>query len=138
MTQEFWIETIPKGQARHRMAVIGGHARAYDPADSRDYKADIKYQILAKHPQMMEGPVTITFDFIMRRPQGHYGKKGLKQSSPMWCQTKPDLDNLEKAVMDAITSTGRIWKDDSQVCVKYGCKKYGEVPGIKITIQEAT
>jgi Holliday junction resolvase RusA-like endonuclease len=49
---------------------------------------------------------------------------------------KPDKDNLEKAVMDALTSIG-IWKDDCQV---YGgiTEKYwtADKSGAEILIEE--
>lgn len=136
MKQEFFISTIPIGQARPKFARIGNHVHAYDPAKSRGYKLYIKNQIMDKNPARMEGPLTLIVDFLMPRPQAHYGKKGLKDSAPYYCTTKPDLDNLIKAVKDAITNTGMIWKDDSYVCVEMASKKYSEVPGIKIIIQE--
>ena len=41
-----------------------------------------------------------------------------------WFPQKPDLDNLEKAVLDA--GNGILWKDDALVVVKTACKIYGE------------
>jgi Holliday junction resolvase RusA-like endonuclease len=37
---------------------------------------------------------------------------------------KPDLDNLAKAVMDAISDLGTIWRDDSQVAALRMSKMY--------------
>lgn len=137
---EFAIETIPKAQGRPKFARIGKGVRTYDPAASRDYKADIKYQMLGKlammNFQIIEGPVTLSVEFYMPRPKSHYNKKGIKDLAPVWHSNKPDLDNMLKAVKDAITSTGRIWKDDSQVCSEHANKMYAEMPGIVITIQE--
>jgi Holliday junction resolvase RusA-like endonuclease len=47
-----------------------------------------------------------------------------KPKSPVWHCKKPDLDNLIKAVTDAITDTQRIWLDDSQVCFISATKSY--------------
>ena len=43
---------------------------------------------------------------------------------------KPDLDNLEKAVMDA--ANGVVVQDDSQVCWKMSSKRYSATPGVKM------
>lgn len=133
--QTFQIITHPKGQGRAKFARAGNYTVVYDPATSRDYKADIKYQILQQNPQMMTGGIAMSVEFTLARPKSHYNKKGLKGTAPYWCTNKPDLDNLVKAVMDAITSTGKVWQDDKQVCSMYQGKKYGD-PGILITLTE--
>ena len=47
---------------------------------------------------------------------------------------KPDVDNIEKAVLDALN--GIAYKDDARVCLT-GCGKYyGREPGLVITIRE--
>ena len=48
---------------------------------------------------------------------------------------RPDLDNLEKAVMDALTKA-KWWEDDSQVCVKITKKRYMGKPGVEIYAAE--
>lgn|SRR5574343_877440 len=138
MIQEFWIEVIPKPQLRPKIGRHGRFAHIVDRDENRMNKATIIQQIVYKHPQMVEGPVKLIVDFMMPRPKSHYGKKGLKEKMPYYHTSKPDLDNLLKIVKDAITETGRIWKDDSQVCITMATKKYTEVPGIKIYIQEAS
>lgn len=136
MRQEFWISTIPKGQARPRFARMGKFVKTYDPAQSKDYKADLKWQILEQNPCMMQGPVSLIVDFLMPHPQAHYNKKGLKNNTPHYHTSKPDTDNLIKGLLDAINDTGRIWRDDSQVAVIMATKKYAELPGIKLYIQD--
>jgi Holliday junction resolvase RusA-like endonuclease len=133
MRQEFYIETIPQPQMRPKFARINGHVTAYDPAKCKNYKQDIKMQVLSKNHCMMEGPLTMVIEFHMMRPKAHYGKKGLKDNAPVWHQSTPDLDNMIKAVKDSLK--GIVWKDDSQVCNLMAQKKYAEVPGILITIQ---
>lgn len=135
MRQEFWISTIPSGQARPRFARMGKFVKTYDPAQSKGYKLDIKYQVMDAHPIKMQGPLTMKVDFMMPRPKAHYGSKGLKQNAPFYHEKKPDIDNLIKAICDALT--GILWDDDTQISVLLATKKYSEVPGIKIYIQEA-
>lgn len=137
INQTFFIQTQPKGQARPRFARNGNIVVTYDPKESKDYKADIKYQILQQNPQKMNGGIAMSVEFTLQRPKSHYTSKNvLKGTAPVWCTSKPDLDNLVKAVMDAITSLGKIWQDDKQVCSMYQGKKYGENPQIQISLQE--
>jgi len=52
---------------------------------------------------------------------------------------KPDLDNYDKAVMDAITSYTDVWTDDHLVINKHSTKRFAteETPaGAYITIEE--
>ncbi|CAB4140187.1 Rus Holliday junction resolvase [uncultured Caudovirales phage] len=39
---------------------------------------------------------------------------------------KPDLDNYLKAVLDACN--GKLWEDDSQIVLMYGCKLWTPTP----------
>ena len=49
--------------------------------------------------------------------------------------TKPDTDNLQKALKDCMTKCG-FWKDDAQVCSEIIEKFWAEIPGIWIRIEE--
>lgn len=131
--QEFYIETIPMAQPRPKFARIGNHVRTYDPAKAGRYKQDIRAQVISKPHEMMEGPITLICEFHMMRPKSHYNKKGLKKDAPVWHTNKPDLDNMIKAVKDALN--GIIWHDDSQVCNMLAQKQYRDVPGIRITLK---
>jgi len=68
------------------------------------------------------------------RPKSHYGKNGLKKNALVWHQGRPDLDNMIKAVKDALT--GIVYRDDGQICLEIASKKYADEPGIKIIIQD--
>ena len=136
MRQEFFVSTIPSGQARPRFVRMGNFVKTYDPKESKGYKLDIKYQVMASHPVKMAGPLTMTVDFMMPRPKAHYGAKGIKPNAPHYHEKKPDIDNLIKGLCDALT--GILWDDDTQISVLLATKKYTDVPGIKIYLQEAT
>lgn len=135
MTQEFFIQTIPQAQARARFARMGNFVKTYDPAKCKDYKSDLKWQIIEQHPKKIIGPITMVVDFLMPRPKNHFGAKGLKATAPIFHTTRPDVDNCIKALMDC--AKGILWDDDTQVAVLVATKKYSEITGIRILIQEA-
>jgi crossover junction endodeoxyribonuclease RusA len=76
--------------------------------------------------------------FFFPRPKSHYrtGKNAgiLKDTAPIAFTSKPDIDNLQKAVMDALMIVGLI-KDDSQVVEIVAAKSYAEKPGAQVEIR---
>lgn len=49
--------------------------------------------------------------------------------------SKPDIDNIQKLLMDCMTELG-FWKDDSQVCILEAVKVWARIPGIAIWINQ--
>lgn len=135
----------PKAQPRARAFAFkpkgGGKPmiRMYDPATAEGWKGILGAEAQKLIPDPLLGPVTMSISFYMPRPKSHYrtGKRSdeLKDNAPGAHVGKPDLDNLEKAVMDAFTVAG-VWRDDSQVYRKTAVKMYSEHPGAEITIEE--
>jgi Holliday junction resolvase RusA-like endonuclease len=117
----------PIAQPRHRASARGGFVRMYLPADHpvHKYKRDIVAEVKAAGWSRIEGPVRLecVFCFAPSRPT----KKSQYKIS------KPDLDNLEKAVMDALTMAGA-WVDDSQVVFKLSAKVTGRIDATSITM----
>jgi Holliday junction resolvase RusA-like endonuclease len=86
----------------------------------------VRQQAVANAPEStMAHPVRVELDFFLPRPKAHHKRDGsLKADQPIWHCKKPDLDNLIKAVTDAITDTQRVWLDDSQICEITATKTY--------------
>ena len=62
----------------------------------------------------------------------------VRESAPRWHTSKPDYDNIAKAITDALTKAG-IWADDAQVAIGSVVKRYvgdGEQPRAEISIEE--
>lgn len=118
---------LPVGQGRPRAFKLpSGQIRMYDPATSRDWKRTVLAQVLErKPPSPAEGPLTMDLVFELRRPK----------SAPKRVQhptTRPDLDNLLKAIKDALR--GVVYRDDSQIVALTATKKYGQAPGVAIRV----
>jgi Holliday junction resolvase RusA-like endonuclease len=99
----------PRPASRPRFTCRGRFAVAYTDKPYREW-LDAAAQELSQL-QLPKGwdtsqPMAMSVSFKVQRP------KTSKLAYP-----KPDLDNYEKALLDAITQAGGIWDDDSQVVV---------------------
>lgn len=77
-----------------------------------------------------KGPLRLELVFRMRQP------KRPEKRAYAWHDKKPDLDNLEKAVKDALN--GVAWYDDSQIAHVDAKKVWASGPGdegVTITIE---
>ena len=121
----FFVQGLPKPQPRPRAFSRGGVARVYDPHTAEGWKSEISLAAKPYRPETpITGPIRLRLDFAMPRPKAHYGKKGLKpQCEAPYHIIKPDLDNLVKAVMDALSQL-QFWLDDCQVCSLTTSKQY--------------
>jgi Holliday junction resolvase RusA-like endonuclease len=91
--------------------MIGGHVRNYTPA-SHPINA-FKFELRSLFEgQIIAGPCYCHITAIFPRPKSKTKKTGTNPRLPH--TSKPDTDNLAKAVCDALN--GVAWKDDSQVC----------------------
>jgi len=91
-----------------------------------------------------EGVFDIEILFILRRPNNHFVnskrhnliKKQFKDAAHI---SVPDLDNLEKPLLDGITKAKKIWVDDSHIFKKLSSKLYADYDaqiGAYISIQQ--
>ena len=126
MKIDFFVAGIPKAQPRVKAFVRGGHAGVYTPDSADAWKQSVRQQAVANAPEsVVAWSVRVELDFFLPRPKAHYKRDGsLKVDRAIWHCKKPDLDNLIKAVTDAITDTQRIWLDDSQICHINATKSY--------------
>ena len=137
-TLVFRVLGEPVAQPRPRATIRGRHAGMYDPGTADVWKLLVRNAAtLHWNRRVFTGPVCVQIHWFMPRPKSHYTSKGvLKPNAPRWHACKPDADNLEKAVLDALTDLG-LWRDDSQVCSVHKSKIYGEHPGALVVITDA-
>ena len=125
-------------QGRPRMTTINGHPRAYDPAKSRTYKATLallaSQAMRERKLDLCTDAVALTVIQLKAIPKSMTKKK--RQDAMFGTlrpTTKPDLDNVIKAVMDAFKMV--VWRDDSQVVDIRASKFYADAPLIRIIIE---
>jgi Holliday junction resolvase RusA-like endonuclease len=94
-----------------------------DTKENREERGNIRAQVIAQGAKYLgEAPIALTLTFYFPRPKSHFNKKGLRPDAPDMKTSTPDLDNLEKAVKDALK--GICWKDDRQVVWMFARKPY--------------
>lgn len=81
---------------------------------------------------LLDGALQLVVNFIVPRPKGHYGARGLRPSAPVFPVVRPDTTKLVRAVEDACT--GVVWRDDSQVVAQHAFKNYGEPARVEIEV----
>ena len=118
---------------RHRTSLH--NRRMYDPSKA-DKKAWVE-SVSTLYPQtLLGGPVKLNMKFTFKRPKSHFrtGKFSgeMKPTAPVAHSKKPDIDNLIKFYMDAMT--GKFYVDDSQVHKIKAMKLYGLENEVEITI----
>ena len=134
MTLKFKVAGIPKAQPRVKAFRRGNHAGVYDPGTADGWKLLVREEARkAWNGEQFEGAVKIEVQFWMPRPKVHFNKSGLKAGTPAFHTSKPDLDNLLKAVLDALTNLG-VWRDDSQIASVRCYKCFGTNPGASVCI----
>jgi Holliday junction resolvase RusA-like endonuclease len=122
-TLAFTVTGDPKGQPRPRAfarKMRSIHvARFYDSDVADAWKAAVQSALSEMLKQtrweLTLGPVSVSINFAMPRPKWHSGTKGLKPRAPVTHVSKPDVDNLAKLILDQITRSKCVWRDDSQV-----------------------
>jgi Holliday junction resolvase RusA-like endonuclease len=93
-----------------------------------------------KSPPIDE-PVALVLEFTMPRPKHHFGRRNgvpyLKPGSPVWHTSTPDTTKLVRRAEDALSALG-LWRDDCLVVEQYATKVYGDRPGVRIQVRQAS
>ena len=129
----FTIHAAPVGKARPRVTTHG----TYTPKKTRDYEQLVRLEY-AKQCGEYFGEKALIVDIIANYPIPKSKPKTIRQEmqpGKIRPTSKPDCDNIAKAVLDALN--GIAYHDDSQVvCLCVG-KWYSEMPCVIVSIKEA-
>lgn len=142
-TIKFRVYGIPKGQPRVKAFVRGNRAGVFTPPTANAWKDSVRSEALRVLPRVpLSGPIRFETKFVMPRPKYHFGKgkkaNVLTDDAPARCRTKPDFDNLAKAVADVLNECG-MWDDDALVTDHSFIKRYaapGERSGCWISVEQ--
>lgn len=135
---KFVINIEPRPQERHRSTIKNGRISTYEDKEMKFWKKNLAYLIKAQKPECWaKCALMMVITFFIRPPQ--YIAKVKKNQEALEAETtlvmvKPDLDNYEKALMDAIN--GICYHDDGQVAKKIARKVYSNDPRIEFEISK--
>ena len=134
----FLVIGKPVGQPRHRVSTIGGRGRLYLPKSHpvHAYKAAIKVAFtgVAGDWETITGPVQLSVHCRFAMPNSWSRKKRCEMQGTLH-DSKPDADNVVKAVKDALTDAG-VWLDDSQVALEFVSKRWSIMSQTEIRIRK--
>jgi Holliday junction resolvase RusA-like endonuclease len=122
----FEVNGDPVPKARARTVRKGGRTWSFTPKKVAQWEKKLREEALKHFPEPIQGPVSLTLGFYMIRPKS--------RRLDNYCATTPDLDNLEKAVLDGLN--GVAYEDDRCVVVKSAAKLYtrGDDPHISVVV----
>ena len=121
----FSVEGVPKPQPRPRAFVRGKHASVYNPDSADAWKAAVRDMALRFAPSKpWTGPVAMNLSLWLPRPK-RLQVAGASDYDPH--DGREDIDNLAKAVMDAMADCGW-WLDDRQVASVWAVKYWAMAP----------
>ena len=122
MAITFSVPGDPVPQPRPRVSTAGGFARAYVPKQHpvHAYRQAVAAAARAAGLTETGEPLNVVIDAVFGRPKSHMNKGGVKPTAPTL--PRPDVDNIGKAVLDALQD---VMGDDTNVSRLVVEKSYG-------------
>ena len=122
---------------------------AYEDPKMKAWRKSCKYLVASLYQgEMLDRPLKTRVTFYMEAPKAISAKPSDRArqkrkdeyqrflEEKIFVDKKPDLDNLEKALYDSISDSGKVWRDDNQIVEHTTRKIYSPNPRIEIEIEE--
>lgn len=139
MAIEFFVPGKPAPGGSKKGYSRGKHTSIVDANDKvKPWMTQVAFFAAENYTgPLLEGPLSVTFVFFRLRPKGHFGtgrNSGmLKVSAKIAPDGRPDVLKLARAAEDALS--GVVYKDDAQIVDEHLYDRYGERPGLAVSIQ---
>ena len=128
----FTIPGKPFGKQRPRFSRASG--RAFTPKETVSFERVVQQIAVPHFPEPIKGPVKLTVLATFEPPQSWSKKK----TADMMCRPhtqRPDLDNIQKAIKDALNRIA--YADDGQVCEVFASKMWGPTAQTVVIVEVA-
>lgn len=141
---EFFVPGTPVGKGRPRAARRGAGVVMFTPEKTADYESLVAATAAAAlaggmrigTSQLLDGPLAAMLEMQFPVPSSwSKAKRARALAGVEWHTSKPDADNVAKAVLDACN--GVVFRDDSQIVMLTATKGFSETPGVRVVIREA-
>lgn len=135
----FTVPGDPVGKGRPRFARVGKGMRAYTPAATKSYEQAVALLARASLGRRgpLQGPLAVRIDAWCPIPASWSRRKHAQAlDEHLMPTTKPDIDNVAKAVLDALNEIA--FADDAQIVDLTCSKRYGSQPHLEVTVREIT
>ena len=124
----------PQGSKRH----VGKGIMVESSKKVKPWREAVKWAVPSPFPSFA-GALDVELCFLLHRPKGHYGTGRnfgkLKDSSPVYPATRPDIDKLCRSTLDGLGEAG-VFGDDSQIVTLRLEKRYTEeATGCLVTVR---
>lgn len=130
----FTIPGNPQGKGRARSGANGQH---YTPAKTRAYEQQVAIfglQAMKGQPPI-NGPIHATLTVRLPIPKSWSAeKRAAARSGLLYPVSKPDNDNVEKAIFDGLN--GICYDDDHHIFRNQTIKEYSDSPCVCVFLQE--
>ena len=132
----FTVPGVPQGKGRPRVGTISGRARVFTPAKTVAYEnliAHAAQQAMAGRP-LIDGPVSCAIAIDAPIPASWSKRKqAAALAGELMPTTKPDLDNVVKAIFDGLNNV--LWRDDVLVVDLAVRKRYSATPCVRVEVR---
>lgn len=133
---EIPTRAVSKGSTRPRIVNGKVFTVQVNRKPLNDLKKIVHTYCALKRVKIYSGPVFLRINYVFKRPLYHFvgrnRQKLLKQDAPVWHTKTPDLDKLDRGILDCLT--GVAYLDDKQVYKLDSTKLYGKEDSITIWI----
>lgn len=131
----FTVPGVPVGKGRPKIVKIGGFSRMATPQKTVAYEGMVALaaqQAMAGRP-MFDGACAVNLFIDCPVPESwSEKKKRMALAGEIFPTTKPDKDNVIKAVYDGMN--GVVWRDDVQAVDGRQRKRYAATPCVRVEV----
>ena len=138
---EFFVPGTPVGKGRPRAARRGAGVVMFTPEKTAGYEALVaataSNAMRAEAGPLFTGPLEAVLEMRFPVPASwSKAKRARALAGVEWHTSKPDADNVAKAILDACN--GVVFRDDAQVVMLIATKAFSEEPGVRVVIRECS
>lgn len=142
LSVEFVVPGAPQGKARARSRIIKARdgrqfVSHYTPSGTVDYESRVQAAAreAMRDEAMTRHPCRVSIIAHCPIPVSWSKKKQAQAlAGEIFPTGKPDLDNIEKSILDGMNKV--VFTDDAVVCIVSKTKRYGSPPRVEVRVTE--